>query len=118
MNEAVAALRQEVSRSYAQVDELTREGDRLRALVASLRRDLAKSRDENKALKSHIRALERRLSEVRTSAPEVAAPAEQATTQRRAPAPPPAAQPASPPQPPAQPGGAPEVPEGAEGAPE
>jgi septal ring factor EnvC (AmiA/AmiB activator) len=116
MNEAVAALRQEVSRSYAQTEELTREADRLRALVTSLRRDLSKSRDENKALKSHIRELERRLHEVGTPAPEAEGSAMQpprdAAAQRQAAPPPPApAAPAiPPPQAPAEP--APGVAEG------
>lgn len=112
MNEAVAALRQEVSRSYAQTEELTREADRLRALVTSLRRDLSKSRDENKALKSHIRELERRLHEVRTPAPETdgsaAQPPEDAAARRRA-------APAPAPQAPAEP--APDVADGGTEAP-
>jgi hypothetical protein len=64
LNEAVAALRQEVSRSYARAEELGAENRRLRALVASLRQDLRKSRSANKALDDHLRTLEKRLSEI------------------------------------------------------
>jgi hypothetical protein len=72
MNEAVAALRQEVARSYERSEVISKENDRLRALVASLQRDLGKSRTENKTLRNQIRALEKRLHEIRTPPPDTA----------------------------------------------
>ncbi len=70
LNEAVSALRQEASRSYERVSDLTRETERLRVLIASLQRRLAKNRDENRELLDHVRELEERLQEVRTPPPE------------------------------------------------
>jgi hypothetical protein len=72
LNAAVSALRQEVSRSYARVEELDAENQRLRGLVASLRRDLRKSRGANKSLEDHLRTLEKQLSEI-SSPPEESA---------------------------------------------
>ena len=104
MNEAVAALRQEVARSYERSETLSKENDRLRALVASLQRDLGKNRAENKTLRNQIRALEKRLHEIRTPPPDTAEQPEAAEprvlpqpgTRRAAPS-----SPASPPAPPA-----------------
>ncbi len=81
LNEAVSALRQEASRSYQRVNDLARETERLRTLIASLQRRLAKSRGENRDLVDHVRELEERLQEVRTpppEAPEEARPSEPA----------------------------------------
>ena len=64
--EAVTALRQEVSRSSERSSDLARETERLRSIVASLRRHLTKSREENRVLRDHVHALEKRLEEVRT----------------------------------------------------
>jgi hypothetical protein len=72
LNEAVSALRQEASRSYQRVSDLARDTERLRTLLASLQRRLAKSRGENRALIDHVRELEERLQEVRTPPPEAA----------------------------------------------
>jgi hypothetical protein len=72
MNEAVAALRQEVARSYERSEVISKENDRLRALVASLQRDLGKSRTENRALRNQIRALEKQLHEIHTPPPDTA----------------------------------------------
>jgi chromosome segregation ATPase len=103
MNEAVAALRQEVARSYERSETLSKENDRLRALVTSLQRDLGKNRAENKTLRNQIRALERRLHEIGPSPPDTAEQPEtaeprvlpQPSTRRAAPS-----RPASPPAPP------------------
>jgi hypothetical protein len=70
LNEAVSALRQEASRSYERVSDLARETERLRGLLASLQRRLARSRDHNRELLDHVRELEERLQEVRTPPPE------------------------------------------------
>lgn len=72
LNEAVSALRQEASRSYQRVSDLARETERLRTLIASLQRRLAKSREENRDLVDQVRELEERLQEVRTPPPEAA----------------------------------------------
>jgi hypothetical protein len=82
MNEAVAALRQEVARGYERTELLTKDNERLRTLVSSLQRELAKTRGENQTLKSHIRALEKRLHEIHTEPPD-------AEEQAAAPPPPP-----------------------------
>jgi len=68
--EAVNALRQEGARSYARSRELSTENERLRKVVGSLRRDLAKSRGENQALQDQVRALEKKLSEIDAPPPE------------------------------------------------
>jgi len=83
LNAAVSALRQEVSRSYERVEELDAENQRLRGLVASLRRDLRKSRGANKALEDNLRTLEKQLSEI-SSPPEESA----TTTDKRGATPP------------------------------
>ena len=70
MNEAVAALRQEVARGYERTDALAQDNERLRALVSSLQRDLGRSRSENQALKNQIRSLERQLHEIHTPPPD------------------------------------------------
>jgi hypothetical protein len=70
MNAALAALRQELARSYGHSQKLTQQGDRLRALVSSLRRDLAKRARENKALKDELEALQRKLEEIAVPPPE------------------------------------------------
>jgi len=100
MNEAVAALRQEVARSYERTDALAKDNERLRALISSLQRDLGRSRAENQALKNRIHALERQLHEVHTpppdsvEEPEAAAPRLMPQPSARAAAPP---RPANPP---------------------
>jgi hypothetical protein len=70
MTAAVAALRQELARSYAHSQKLTQEGERLRALVSSLRRQLGKRNRENKVLKNRLKALEKKLQEITTPPPE------------------------------------------------
>lgn len=70
LNEAVSALRQEASRSYERVSDLARETERLRALLASLQRRLARGREQNRELLDHVRELEERLQEIRTLPPE------------------------------------------------
>jgi hypothetical protein len=93
LNAAVSALRQEVSRSYERVEELGAENQRLRGLVASLRRDLRKSRGANQSLEDHLRTLEKRLSEISSPPEEDTTPTEKrgATPpeERTAPTPPP-----------------------------
>jgi len=69
LNEAVSALRQEAARSYGRTNELTRETERLRGLVATLQRRLVKSRDQNRELLNHVRDLEKRLEEIGTPPP-------------------------------------------------
>lgn len=70
LTEAVNALRQAVAGNYARSQELSAENKRLRALIVSLRRDLAKSRDEGKAFEGQIRALEKQLREIGGAPPE------------------------------------------------
>jgi len=70
MTAAVAALRQELARSYTHSQKLTQEGERLRALVSSLRRELGKRSRQNKVLKNRLEALERKLQEITTTPPE------------------------------------------------
>jgi hypothetical protein len=69
LNEAVSALRQEAARSYERTNELARETERLRGLIASLQRRLAKSRDQNRGLLDHIHDLEKKLEEIGTPPP-------------------------------------------------
>jgi len=70
LTEAVTALRQEVARSYAHSQELTQENQRLRALVAALRSELGKTREQNKAIQNQLRTVEKRLKETRIPPPE------------------------------------------------
>jgi chromosome segregation ATPase len=70
LTEAVTALRQEVSRSYAHSQQMTQENQRLRALVAALKNELVKTRSDNKAIRSQLRTVEKRLREVRSTPPE------------------------------------------------
>ncbi len=65
LTEAVSALRQEVARSYEHSQRLTQENEKLRGVVASLRRELAKAKGSNEALKDHLQALEKRMRELR-----------------------------------------------------
>ena len=80
LTEAVAALRQEVAKSYEHSQQLTQENEQLRGVVASLRRELAKTKGANKVLKDHLEALEKRMRELRppplepSTSPEAAAP--------------------------------------------
>jgi hypothetical protein len=108
LNEAVAALRQEVSRSYERAEELGAENERLRALVASLRRDLRKSRGANKSLDDQLRALEKKLSEIGSPPPEGGAESPEERTAPTSPSPHPPEAPPPPPQaqPPSPGGGA------------
>jgi len=102
----VIALRQEVARSYQRSEELGQENERLRTLVASLRRELGKSRSENKTLQEHLHALEKRLHEISSPPPsgggegppanEPPAPAPAEPTAASAPPAPPPAAPAPP----------------------
>ena len=69
LTDAVAALRQEIARSYSHSQELVQETQQLRSQVARLRTELAKSREENQTLKTQIRTLEKRLREIHTPAP-------------------------------------------------
>jgi cell division septum initiation protein DivIVA len=65
LTDAVTALREEVARSYAHSQGLTQENEKLRAVVASLRRELAKGKGANKELKDHLQSLENRMRELR-----------------------------------------------------
>jgi hypothetical protein len=65
LTEAVAALRQEVARSYEHSQRMTQENEKLRAVVASLRRELEKGKGANKVLKENLQALEKRMRELR-----------------------------------------------------
>jgi hypothetical protein len=98
LNEAVAALRQEVLRSYERAEELGAENQRLRALVASLRRDLRKSRSANKSLDDQLRALEKKLSEIGSPPPEGGAESPEERTEPTSPSPNPPESPPPPPQ--------------------
>jgi hypothetical protein len=69
LNEAVSALRQEASRSYQRTNDLARDTERLRGLIASLQKRIAKSRDQNRELLDHVHGLEKRLQEIGTPAP-------------------------------------------------
>ena len=69
LNEAVAALRQEASRSYQRTNDLARDTERLRGLIASLQKRIAKSRVQNRELLDHVHGLERKLQEIGTPAP-------------------------------------------------
>lgn len=73
LTEAVAALRQEIARSYAYSDGLVEETKKLHVQITSLKRELGESKQENQALKNQIRTLEKRLREIRTPPPEGAA---------------------------------------------
>lgn len=68
--EAVNALRQAVAGNHARSEELSAENERLRALIVSLRRDLAKSRDEREALEGQTQALEEQLRQIAGALPE------------------------------------------------
>lgn len=70
MTEAVAALRHELARSYGHSQRLTQQGERLRALVGSLRHEIGKQKRENRALRHRLQVLERRLQEMTTPPPE------------------------------------------------
>jgi hypothetical protein len=70
LNEAVAALRKEVARSYDRAQDLGTENERLHALIASLRRDLGKSRRATKSLTNRLQALEKRLHEISSPPPQ------------------------------------------------
>ena len=95
LTEAVTALRQEISRSYAHSQELMEETKRLRVQLKSMRTELEAARGENKKLRDQVRTLERRLKEIRVT-PPVDAQAAQAPAPAApaAPEPPAAAEPA------------------------
>lgn len=101
LNEAVAALRQEVARSYERAQELDEQNEWLRELVTSLRRDLRKSRDRNKSLNDHLQVLQKKLREISAPPPEktaVTEPRGAASPEAKAtPAPPPTQPPTQPP---------------------
>ncbi len=65
LTEAVTALRQEVAKSYENSQRLTQENEKLRQVVASLRRELNKGKGANNVLKDHLQALEKRMRELR-----------------------------------------------------
>jgi hypothetical protein len=95
LNEAVSALRQEAARSYDRTNELARETERLRGLIASLQRRLVKSRDQNRGLLDHVHDLEKRLQEIDTPPPvrtESSAPSEPPPVAEMPASPPPEAQ--------------------------
>ena len=98
LNAAVAALRQEVARSYERAQELGEQNEWLRELVTSLRRDLRKSRDRNKSLNDHLQVLQKKLHEISAPPPEKTAVTEPRGTappeEKATPAPPPAQPPA------------------------
>jgi hypothetical protein len=106
LNEAVSALRQEVSRSYARAEELGAENQRLRALVTSLRLDLRRSRGANKSIEDHLRTLEKKLREISSPPQEstttetkgAASPEERAAPTPPSPQPPEVSPPQAPPQ--------------------
>jgi LysM repeat protein len=70
LTQAVTALCQEIARNNAKSEELTAERTRLRAKVASLRRELRASEDEDERLRSRAEALEKQLREVGATVPE------------------------------------------------
>jgi translation initiation factor IF-2 len=81
LTEAVAALRQELARSYEHSQALTQENEKLRALVASLRRELNRGKGANKVLRDHLQSLEKRMRELEPpplAQPRAATPAAQA----------------------------------------
>ena len=90
LTEAVAALRQEVARSYEHSQVLTQENEKLRSVIASLRRELAKEKGGSKALKEHLQSLENRMRELQPP------PLEPPTRPNRAAPPPAAAAPSAP----------------------
>jgi hypothetical protein len=77
MAEAVMALREELARSYEHSQQLTQEVSRLRAVVASLRQELAKAKGSSGVLRDHVRALEKKLHEI--EGPSSAPPSNPAT---------------------------------------
>ena len=70
LTQAVTALCQEIARNNARSEELTAEQTRLRAKVASLRRELSSSEDEDERLRNRAQALEKQLREVGAAVPE------------------------------------------------
>jgi LysM repeat protein len=70
LTQAVTALCQEIARNNARSEELTAEKTRLRAKVASLRRELSSSEDEDERLRNRAQALEKQLREVGAAVPE------------------------------------------------
>src|SRR5207244_9774397 len=66
---------------YEHSQQLTQENEKLREVVASLRREIARGKGANKVLKDHLQALEKRMRELRpeplepsTSSPGTAPP--------------------------------------------
>ena len=103
LNEAVAALRQEVARGYERAQELGEQNEWLRELVTSLRSDLRKSRDRNKSLDDRLQVLQKKLHEISAPPPEetaVTEPRGAASPEEKASPAPPLTQP--PEQPPAR----------------
>jgi LysM repeat protein len=70
LTQAVTALCQEIARNNERSEELTAESMRLRAKVASLRRELDSSEAEDERLRSRAEALEKQLREVGATLPE------------------------------------------------
>ncbi len=70
LTQAVTALCQEIARNNGRSEELTAEKARLRARVASLRRELTTSEDEDERLRNRAQALEKQLREVGAAVPE------------------------------------------------
>jgi hypothetical protein len=54
LTDAVTALRQEIGRSYEYSQRLTQENEKLRGVVAGLRRELAKEKGGSKALREQL----------------------------------------------------------------
>ncbi len=70
LTQAVTALCEEIARSTERSEELTAERTRLRAKVASLRRELEGSEAEDERLRGRAEALEKQLREVGATLPE------------------------------------------------
>jgi LysM repeat protein len=70
LTQAVTALCQEIARNNERSEELTAERTRLRAKVASLRRELDGSEAEDARLRNRAEALEKQLREVGAALPE------------------------------------------------
>jgi hypothetical protein len=64
LTDAVTALRQEIGRSYEYSQRLTQENEKLRGVVAGLRRELAKEKGGSKALREQLESLENRIREL------------------------------------------------------
>jgi hypothetical protein len=85
LTDAVMALRQEVGRSYEHSQRLTQENEKLRGVVAGLRRELAKEKGGSKVLREQLESLEKRMRELEP--PPLEPPNEAGASAPSAPAP-------------------------------